>query len=172
MVKIELQVRIAYETAEMLELLKEYYQEHNEINFTKGEVLSKAILDTYDTWKETDWNKILNLPITLDKEYEISSGALRPKFQISKNIEPKIEELKKMIQKSVNTNYVTIGSAIKFVLRLAIYEFQNKNDISVETVIFEILDSFDQKDISAETKNVLKEFVNEIMIKLEVNDLL
>ena len=169
---MELQVRIAYETAEMLELLKEYYQEQNDINFTKGEVLSKAILDTYEMWKETDWNKILRLPITIDKDYEISPGALRPKFQISSNIEPRITELKKIIQQSVGTKYVTIGAAIKFILRLAIYEHQNKNGVSTESVVFNTLDKFMQSEMSNETKEALKKFVNEVMTKLEVNDLL
>jgi hypothetical protein len=169
---MELQVRIAYETAEMLELLKEYYQEQNEINFTKGEVLSKAILDTYDLWKETDWNKILGLPITINKDYEISPGALRPKFQISNNIQHKIIELKQIIQQSVGAKYVTIGAAIKFVLRLAIYEHQNKNDVSTESVIFDTLGKFMQSEMSHETKEVLRKFVNEVMTKLEINDLL
>ncbi|WP_010651667.1 hypothetical protein [Oceanobacillus massiliensis] len=169
---MKLQVRIAYETAEMLELLKEHYQEQNEINFSKGEVLSKAILDTYDMWKETDWNRILGLPITIDKNYEISSGALRPKFQISVNIEPKITELKKIIQQNVGAKYVTIGAAIKFVLRLVIYELQNKNNVSTESVIFDTLDKFTQNNMSTETKETLKNFVNEVMTKLEVNDLL
>lgn len=169
---MEVQVRIAYETAEMLELLKEYYQEQNKINFSKGEILSKAILDTYDMWKETDWNKILGLPITIDKDYEISSGALRPKFQISKNIEPMITELKQIIQQNVGAKYVTIGAAIKFVLRLAIYELQKKNDVSTESVIFDTLDKFMQNDMSTETKEMLEKFVNEVMTKLEVNDFL
>lgn len=64
---MELQVRIAYETAEMLELLKEHYQKQNGINFTKGEVLSKAILDTYIDWKKIDWSKTLSLPIKIEK---------------------------------------------------------------------------------------------------------
>ena len=41
---MELQIRIAFETAEMFEYLKEYYQETTGINFTKGDVLQRLLM--------------------------------------------------------------------------------------------------------------------------------
>ena len=56
---MELQIRIAFETAEMFEQLKEYYQETTGINFTKGDVLVKAINDTYVSWEEVKWVNLI-----------------------------------------------------------------------------------------------------------------
>lgn len=169
---MELQVRIAYETAEMLELLKEYYKEKNGINFTKGEVLSKAIIDTYDDWKEIDWSKTLSLPIKIEKEYEIHSGLQRPKFQLSNNVESKIEELRTIIKQNVDARSVTIGAAIKFVLRQTIYEIQHENTVSVESVVNNTLDNYLAEELPKETKEILQKFTDELLTKLEVNDLL
>lgn len=141
---MELQVRIATETAQMLELLKEHYQKKNGIVFTKGEVLSKAIIDTYDEWTEIDWSKTLSLlpKNEILERYEISSGSLRPKFQISNSIESKIDELRRIIKRSVDARSVTIGATIKFVFIQAIYEIQHESAISVETVVNDTLDLF------------------------------
>lgn len=91
---MELQVRVAYETAEMLEQLKEYYERKSGVKYSKGEVLSRAILDTYDLWDEIEWT---NLKVEIE-EREVAPGALRPKFQVSVDIEDKIRELKKSLQ--------------------------------------------------------------------------
>ena len=169
---MELQVRVAYETAEMIEMLKEYYQKQNGINFTKGEVLSKAILDTYDDWKEIDWSKTLNLPITIEKKYDINSGSQRPKFQLSNGIDSKIDELRIIIKQSVDARSVTIGAAIKFVLRQAIYEIQHEDTFSIESVVNDTLDEYLVKELSDETKEILQKYTDEFLTKLEVNDLL
>lgn len=169
---VELQVRITYETAEMLELLKEYYKDKEGINFTKGEVLSKAILDTYDDWKEIDWQQTLRLPITIEKEYAINAGAQRPKFQLSNNVAAKMETLRTIIKQSVDARSVTIGAAIKFVLRQTIYEIQHGNTISVEQVINDTLERYLSDDLSSDTKNILQKYADELLTKLEINDLL
>lgn len=169
---MELQVRIAYETAEMIELLKEYYQEQNGINFTKGEVLSKAILDTYDDWKEIDWSKTLSLPIKIKKKYEINSGSQRPKFQLSDSIDSKMDELRTIIKNSVDVRSVTIGAAIKFVLRQAIYEIQYEDTISIESVVNDTLDEYLAKELSENVKEILQKYTDGLLTKLEVNDLL
>ena len=169
---MELQVRIAYETAEMLELLKEYYQEKNGIKFTKGEVLSKAILDTYDDWKVIDWSKTLGLPIKIEKEYEVNSGSQRPKFQLSNNVDSKIEDLRTVIKQNIDARSVTIGAAIKFVLRQTIYGIQHENTVSVESVVNDTLDNYLAKELPKETKEILQKYTDELLTKLEVNDLL
>lgn len=169
---MELQVRIAYETAEMLELLKEYYQEKNGVAFTKGAVLSKAILDMYDDWKDIDWSKTLSLPIKIEKKYDINSGSLRPKFQISNNIEPKIDELRTIIKQSVNAKYVTIGAAIKFALRQAIYDIQHEDTYSIENTIHDTLEIYLSMELSDEIKEILEKYTDDLLTKFEINDLL
>ena len=41
---MELQVRVAYETAEMLEQLKEYYERKSGVKYSKGEVYQGQFL--------------------------------------------------------------------------------------------------------------------------------
>lgn len=169
---MELQIRIAYETAEMLEQLKAIYQKQNNINFTKGEVLSKAIMATYDQWGETEWDKVLSLPVKIDQSDAVSAGALRPKFQIANDIETKITELKENIRVGVGANFVKNGAAVKFVLRLALYTLQNGRVVSVESVISDTLDHFVEVEESAEMKTTLQKFAAEVVNQLELNDLL
>lgn len=170
---MELQVRIAYETAEMLEFLKEHYQNQNGINFTKGEVLSKAILDSYDDWTEIDWNKTPDPQIDV-KEFEdkITNGSLRPKFQLSNSIDAKIDELRTIIKQSVGVRSVTMGAAFKFVLRQAIYEIQHEDIFSIERVVNDTLDEYLAKGLSDDKKEILQKYTGELLKKLEVNDLL
>lgn len=170
---MELQVRIAYETAEMLEFLKDHYQEQNGIKFSKSEVLSKAILDSYDDWTEIDWNVTLNLPIDVKKfKDKITNGSLRPKFQLSNSIDTKIDELRTIIQKSVGARSVTIGAAIKFVLHQIIAEIQSSDDGSVEKVVNATLDSYLAKDLPDETKIIVKKYTDELLENLKSKNLL
>lgn len=169
---MELQVRIAYETAEMLEELKGYYQKQNGINFTKGAVLTKAISDTYDEWKEIDWSKTLSFPIKMSKEYNITSGSLRPKFQLEDDLDSKIDELRTVIKQSVDARSVTIGAAIKFILRQAIYDIQSSDNNSVENIVNDTLDNYLSKDLSNEAKEILRKYTDDLLTKFETNDLL
>jgi len=169
---MELQIRIAYGTAEMLEFLKEYYEKNNGISFTKGDVLSKAVVDTYDDWKYIDWTKTLSLPISINKDYKLSAGSQRPKFRISNNIKLKLDELQNIISSSLDVKYVQIGALIKFLLRQVIYEIQKSDDVSVENVINYVLDEYLKSEISSDTKESLKKFTNDLLVKLEINDLL
>ena len=110
----------------MLEMLKEYYQEQDGINFTKAAVLTKANLNTCDDWKNIDWSKTLSLPIKITKQYNFNSGLLRPKFQLEDGLDSKIDELRTIIKQSVDAKSVTIGAEIKFVLLQELYEIQLK----------------------------------------------
>lgn len=171
---MEIQVRIAIETAQMLELLKQNYQAENEINYTKGEVLSKAINDTYDNWDHIDWNrtlKLMPLKTNLD-EYEINAGSLRPKFIIANSIATKLDELREKIKLKVGARSVTIGAAIKFIFIEAIYAQQHATTVSVTTVITETLDAYLANDPSTTTKAILEKYTNQLLTKLELNDLL
>ena len=108
---MELQIRIAFETAEMFEQLKEYYQETTGINFTKGDVLVKAINDTYDSWEEVKWE---NIKINI-KSYDLPQGALRPKLQIPFETEEKLIQLKRILTNYLELNkIITTGAAIKY----------------------------------------------------------
>lgn len=166
---MEIQVRIAYETAEMLEQLKDYYEKKSDINFTKSEVLSRAVIDTYELWKDTDWNNI-NVEV---KEFNLLNGSLRPKFQISLDIEEKINELKKII-----TNYlelgkiITVGATFKYILKLALSQIQKKEKITVDKILFETLNEFEKKNYPPEIMLIINSYFDKVMLKLEENNLI
>lgn len=166
---MELQVRVAYETAEMLEQLKEYYERKSDVKYSKGEVLSRAILDTYDLWDEIEWT---NLKVEVE-ERQVSPGALRPKFQVSVDIEDKIRELKKIITAYLELNkLITLGATFKYVFKLALYQIQSLETPSVEKILFQTMNDFSDSEYSKETINAINNFVDEVMLKLEENELL
>ena len=166
---MELQVRVAYETAEMLEQLKEYYERKSGVKYSKGEVLSRAILDTYDLWDEIEWT---NLKVEIE-EREVAPGALRPKFQVSVDIEDKIRELKKIITAYLELNkLITLGATFKYVFKLALYQIQSSDTPSVEKILFQTMKEFSDSEYSKETINAINDFVDEIMLKLEENEVI
>ena len=166
---LELQIRIAFETAEMLEQLKDYYQETLGINFTKGDVITKAINDTYDLWKEAKWD---NLDVNI-KNYDLPQGALRPKLQISFEIEEKLIQLKRILTNYLELNKViTIGATIKYLLRLTINQIQKPDQPSVDIILFDIMNKYLMKDYSEETKKAINNYVDDVMIALEKDELI
>lgn len=166
---MELQIRIAFETAEMLEQLKEYYQEKIGVNFTKGDVITKAIDDTYDLWAEVQWD---NIDINI-KSYDLPQGALRPKLQISFETEEKLTQLKRILTNYLELNkIITIGATIKYLLRVAINQIQRTDQPSVDIILFDIMKKYLMKDYSEETKKAISDYVDEVMIVLEKDELI
>lgn len=166
---MELQVRLAYDTAQMLEQLKEYYELQLDITFTKSDVLSKAIIDTNNLWGEVEWD---NLDFDI-KEFDITKSALRPKLQVSKEIEDEIKSLRKILSNYLGLEkFVTIGVAIKYVFRLALNQIQQEKSISANKILFETLKMYLKKEYSEDQKKILNEFVDEVLFKLEDQELL
>ena len=166
---MELQIRIAFETAEMFEYLKEYYQETTGINFTKGDVLTKAINDTYDLWAEVKWE---NLEVHI-KSYDLPQGALRPKLQIPFEIDEKLLQLKRILTNYLELNkIITTGATIKFLLRIAINQIQSADRPSVDSILFNIMKKYLRQDYSEEAKKAINDYVEEVMICLEKEELI
>ena len=130
------------------------------------------VSDTYIDWKKIDWRKTLSLPIKIEKKYDINSGSQRPKFQLSNSVGSKIDELRTIIKQSVDARSVTIGAAIKFVLRQAIYKIQHEDIVSIESVVNDTLDEYLAKELPDDIKEILQKYTDELLTKLEVNDLL
>ncbi|MDF7665169.1 hypothetical protein [Bifidobacterium sp. ESL0745] len=168
---MELQVRLADDTAKMLKMLKEKYEKENGIKFSKGEVLSKAINDTYGSWSKTDWKTIAQAKVPLPQKNPTQSEK-RPKFQVSNTVKSKIDELEEGIRKNVDASYVTTGAAIKFVLKLAILQAQKDNDVSVGSIIDNTLANTLKKTTDRETKKALEKFADEVKTRLKIADLL
>lgn len=169
---MELQVRLAYETAEILEMLKKIYETENGVSFSKGSVVSKAVIDNYALWQEMDWNFIREVPLTVESNDNITAGALRPKLQISTAVNNKLQELQELIKVSVGAQYVKMGAAIKFVLRLALYEYQSDTKQTVETIVSGTLTEYLERDIDDNVKKVLSEYTQELLLNLEKDDLI
>lgn len=110
------QVRISIETAELIEELKNMYEDRTGISMTKGNVLMLAFNDS--EWVN-DWKEIFDSKIKLLNNYEIKEGALRPKLQVSNEVELGIQMLKKELPKVLGVRSVTIGVCIRLILKAA-----------------------------------------------------
>ncbi|XLP22628.1 hypothetical protein ACFMB7_01100 [Bacillus toyonensis] len=110
------QVRISIETAKLIEELKHMYEERTGISMTKGNVLMQAFNDS--EWVN-DWKEIFDSKIKLLNDYEIKEGALRPKLQVSNEVELGIQTLKKELPKVLGVRSVTIGVCIRLILKAA-----------------------------------------------------
>ena len=113
-----------------------------------------------------------NLKVEIE-EREVAPGALRPKFQVSVDIEDKIRELKKIITAYLELNkLITLGATFKYVFKLALYQIQSSDTPSVEKILFQTMKEFSDSEYSKETINAINDFVDEIMLKLEENELI
>lgn len=165
---MEIQVRIALKTAQMFEQLKLCYQKELDLTLTKGEILSKAILNTSDLWDEADWS---NLDVNIT-ELDVTKGALRPKLQVSYDIEEKLNELRNILTNYFDLNKpMTIGAVIKYALELELHRIQYSQKVTVTKVLNEVLTQFLDKEDS-ENNKLLNRFTNKILLELENNDLL
>lgn len=164
---MELQVRLSYETAQLLEQLKEEYEDSMGIKLTKSDVLMKSVADTVSMWENTDWE---NLEITR-RDYDITKSSLRPKFQISNETNENIEKLRKILSTYLGLQrYVTLGVAIKYVLNLSLYNLTKENEVTINTLLYETVREFEENE--KDELKILHEFVNEFLLKLEKNDML
>lgn len=163
---MELQVRISTQTAEMFEELKRYYEKTMGINFSKGDVLIKAVSSIEDEWQDIDWQFINEEKVNIN-EYSISEGSLRPKLQITFDIEKKLNDFKEILPKKLNVRSVTLGVCIKHILKFALLGIQQQNEInSVEEIIEKNKIRYLSKQYSEETKLAIKKLVTDILLEL------
>ena len=82
------------------------------------------------------------------------------------------------IVKRILTNYlelnkiITIGAAIKYLLRIAINQIQSMDIPSVDSILFDIMKKYLRQDYSEETKKAINDYVDEVMIFLEKEQLI
>lgn len=167
---MEYQVRISYETAEMLNQLKECYENDKGINFTKGDVVTQAIFDTRKFWDKVNWDSI-----KVDvKHYEMLTGAVRPKIRVATEVDAQIRELREIISKYLGmSRFISVGVAFKYLFRLALSKIQLGKVLSVETVLTETLNDFlVSDDYDDELKKVVRSFFNTEIKNLKENKLI
>ena len=165
---MELQVRISIETAEMFEELKKHYQKTMGINFSKSDVLIKAFSSVTDSWADIDWQSVNEKKVNVS-QYNISEGSLRPKLQITFDIEKKLNDFKEMLPKKLNLRSVTLGVCIKHILKFALLEIQQQNETnSIEDIIEKNRNRYLTEQYSEETQLAIKKLTSDIL--LELND--
>lgn len=161
---MEVQVRLSYKTALMLEQLKEYYEKSMGVTLTKSDVLSKAIMETFNLWDETDWRE-LEIDV---QQCEITQSSLRPRLQISDDNEEKINYLRKSISIYLGMQkFITLGVAIKYIFELALSQIQFSSEMSMNEILFETLKEYLVKDYSEKEKKILSNFVDEVLLKYD-----
>ncbi|VXA96155.1 hypothetical protein [Bacillus altitudinis] len=157
------QVRISSETARLLEELKLIYEQKMEVVVTKGNVLMHAFYDS--EWVDNDMWKIINeQKIHLKNDIEIKPSALRPKLQISNEVETGIKELKNDLPKLLGVRSVTIGVCIRLILKAAYI----KNDRSILIENVEEKNNFKNKNVQIDV-NFIKSIIEKHKEKINLN---
>lgn len=169
---MELQVRVSIETAEMFEELKNCYQKIMGINFSKSDVLIKAVSEAADIWEQIDWKLVNEKKVSINK-YNISEGSLRPKLQITVPIEEKLNELKDILPKVLKLRSVTLGVCIKHILKFALLEIQlqKDEDIKIESIVERNKGKYLTESYSEEVQLAIKRFATDILLELEEYDI-
>ncbi|MCH4201204.1 MAG: hypothetical protein LKF87_10745 [Clostridium tyrobutyricum] len=168
---MELQVRISVETAEMFEELKSHYQKTMDINFSKSDVLIKAVSNASNIWEQIDWEYVNKEPIKIEK-YDISKGSLRPKLQLTFDIEEKLNDLKAILPQKLKLRSVTFGVCIKHILKFALLELQHDKNIKIEYIIEKNKSKYLTDLYSKETQLAIKNFSADILLELDNYELL
>lgn len=143
------QVRLSYETAILLEELKRIYENAEKSPITKGEVLIRSY---YDSQWVKDWQKVYEEKIKVKNNYEIKENALRPRLQITKEVEQGIKDLKLEIANVLGLRSVTVGVVIRLILKASFIKNNNEN---IE---------FDQWDV---INDIFSKYKNEVTISFE-----
>lgn len=165
---MDLQVRISIETAEMFEELKNYYQKTMGMNFSKSDVLIKAVSDAIDKWESIDWKLVNEKEINI-KKHDISKGSLRPKLQVTSAIEEKLYEFKKTLPGELNLRSVTLGVCIKHILKSALLDIQTQENkgINIKDIIEKNKVKYLTDVYSKETQLAIQKFTIDIFNELE-----
>lgn len=164
---MDIQTRVSIETVEMLEYLRDWLSNLEGIKVTNGQILTRAINDTYDQWNKISWSTVSNLPVKLPKRgdnFTVSSSP-RPLFQVNQNIHNRYydEFLPLLKEKLQVAHYVKSSAAIRLLLRYEIYLLQANDNEQVSLVKDNIKRSSEEfissHDVDAELINQFSDFL-------------
>lgn len=154
------QVRISYETAMLIEELKRIYEDMEKSPVTKGEVLIRSYYDS--KWVE-DWQKVYEQKIRITNDYEIKENALRPRLQLTTEVEQGIKDLKIQIANTLGLRSVTLGVVIRQILKASFIKNANENiSINQKKAITQIFDKYKDKITSFEEKESVLKILNDL----------
>ncbi|GFE43560.1 hypothetical protein ScFU53_07530 [Streptococcus canis] len=118
---MKLSVRLALETLQNIEELKEIITKENfgELKITNGFVVNQAFRETMGT---TDWKKIIQetAPLIQKKFGKLEDTPLKTNLTLNDDTKSFIDELKLEFPKYTDTNYVTVSYIIRIVVRAAL----------------------------------------------------
>lgn len=118
---MKLSVRLALETLQNIEELKEIINKENfgELKITNGFVVNQAFRETMGT---TDWKQIIqeSSPLVQKKFGKLEDTPLKTNLTLNDETKASIDELKIEFPKYTNTNYVTVSYIIRIVVRAAL----------------------------------------------------
>jgi hypothetical protein len=167
----EFQVRVSSEGIFYFEKLKKIYTSTSKIELTRSQILTRAFEETKAI---TNWTPIINDTETISLEHlEYQKGyGTNIKVQISEEVEKGIRELKILLPNFTTTRSVTVGVAVKFMLKAAIIlNITGKVNINKELSSLKAVDELKQnlQDIVAPInynilENILDNFKNNISL--------
>lgn len=167
----EFQVRVSSEGIFYFEKLKKIYTSTSKIELTRSQILTRAFEETKAI---TNWTPIINDTETISLEHlEYQKGyGTNIKVQISEEVEKGIRELKILLPNFTTTRSVTVGVAVKFMLKAAIIlNITGKVNINKELSSLKAVDELKKnlQDIVAPInynilENILDNFKNNISL--------
>lgn len=167
----EFQVRVSSEGIFYFEKLKKIYTSTSKIELTRSQILTRAFEETKVI---TNWTPIINDTETIPLEHlEYQKGyGTNVKVQISEEVEKGIRELKILLPNFTTTRSVTVGVAVKFMLKAAIIlNVTGKVNIDKNLSSLKAIDELKQnlRDIVAPInynmlENILDNFKNNISL--------
>ena len=119
--EMKLSVRLALETIQNIEKLKEILTEESfgELRITNGYAVNQAFRETMG---KTDWKNIIQntTPLKQKKFGKLEETPLKTNLTVNDETKKYIDELKKDFPKYTESNYVTVSDIIRIVVRAAL----------------------------------------------------
>lgn len=114
----EFQVRVASEVIYYFEQLKKIYNDDENSEITRSQILMRAYKETNSI---DDWTPIIEKKMVSQNDFDYLSGhGTNIKVQISDEAEKGIRNLKYRMPAFTNTRSVTLGVTVKYVLKGAL----------------------------------------------------
>lgn len=137
------QARISIETAYYFKILKNIYQDETTEYVTQAFVIAKAIDEISAI---NNWEKIISDDSIKIENVNFEEKDLRLRIQITPQLEETIKYYKAYLPQFIGTRSITLGVALKFILKAVI--LLRKNPELMNTVsqnIDEIFEIYEQK---------------------------
>lgn len=138
------QARISLETAYYFHLLKSMYQSETSDYVTQAFVIAKAIDEVAEI---NNWEKIISdNSIKIENTLNFEEKDLRLRVQITPQLEETIKYYKSYLPQFIGTRSITLGVALKYILKAVILLRKNPDIInSVSQDINELFYIYEQK---------------------------